>query len=303
VPVSDVEAAREVTIQFAPPEGLTPPLGAVLLREHVDQGAKTGWLAQAVIDGWITLEGDPSRPSITKAAKAEQDPANMPAPLAAAFNGRSSIQLGSYDSSFAAGWGAIGGQLSAWKTSSGLWDTGRGQRNRVVAFTLLAVAIVVVAVVGIALVVGLGRHVGIAAAVAAAAGVLFGFGVRAALGSPTLDVRSPAGFGLWLRTEGFRQFLHESEGEHARWAAEHNLLREYSAWAVSLGELDRWNRATDAAGIPPTDPGLTTAIAFVGLSTMVHSTSVAPSSSGSGGGGFSGGGFSGGVGGGGGGSW
>jgi len=302
VKVSDAEAAEQVTIQFAPPEGLAPAQGAVLLRERVDNPAKTAWMAQAVIDGWATLEGDPSKPTIVRAARADQEPANMPEPLAAAFNGRQEIQLGTYDSSFAAGWSAIGSQLQSWRSWSGLWDNRRGTRNRVLAVVMLLVGVAAAGITGLALVAGLGRHVGVAVPIAVVTGLLFGFGVRAVFGAPTLAVRSPAGFGLWLRTEGFRRFLAESEGEHARWAADHGLLREYSAWAVALGELDRWNRAAAAAGIPPDDPGMTTAYAFAGMAAFAHTTSTAPSSSG-GSSGFSGGGFSGGVGGGGGGNW
>jgi hypothetical protein len=301
--ISDSEAIEHVTVQFAPPEGLTPPQGAIVERERVDDAAKTAWLAQAVIDGWIDLEGDSDKPTMVHTERADRDPAHMPAPLAAAFNGRREVELGQYDQAFASGWGAIDGQLEAWRRSSGLWDEARARRNHATAGALLGLGVLSVAVVGIALIAGLGRVVPAALLATVVAGLFLGAGVRAMAGAPTLAVRTPAGFGLWLRTEGFRRFLAESEGQHARWAADHGLLREYSAWAVALGELDRWNRATAQAGIAPTDPALATTAAFVGLSHSARTTSVKPSSSGSGGGGFSGGGFSGGVGGGGGGSW
>lgn len=305
--ISDADASEQVTVQFAPPEGLTPAEGAVLEREKVDDAAKTAWLAQAVIDGWIELDGDPKKPTMVHTSRSDRDPAHMPAPLGVAFNGRREVELGEYDKSFAAGWKAIDGQLKGWQRWSGLWDERRQGRNTAIALILLGVSLVAVTVVGIALASGLGRSAGAAVGLAAGAGLLFGAGLRAAFGIRTLAVRSPAGFGLWLRTEGFRRFLAESEGQHARWAADHGLLREYSAWAVALGELDHWNQAAAQAGIPPTDPGLTTTTAFVGLSIAARTTSVQPSSGGSGfsggGGGFSGGGFSGGVGGGGGGGW
>ena len=308
VPVSDADAAKQVTVQFAPPEGLTPAQGAVLEREQIDDAAKTAWLAQAVIDGWIELEGDPTEPTMVHTARADRDPAHLPAPLGVAFDGRREVQLGRYDEHFAAAWQAIGGQLRAWRSSSGLWDERRGARNHSIALRWFGVALVAVVGVGIALVAGVGRTLWLATLLAVGAGLLFGGGLRAMSGTPTLSVRNPAGFGLWLRTEGFRRFLAESEGHHVRWAADHGVLREYSAWAVALGELDRWNRAAAAAGLPPTDPGLATTTAFVGLSTTAHTTSTPPSSHGDGtsgfsGSSFSGGGFSGGVGGGGGSSW
>ena len=81
------------------------------------------------------------------------------------------------------------------------------------------------------------------------------------------------------------------------------MLGEYTAWAVALGEIDRWSNAVAAAAIPPDVAGVS--YAYIGpmlmMSTM--STATAPSSSGGGVGGFGGGGVGGGAGGGGGGSW
>ena len=58
------------------------------------------------------------------------------------------------------------------------------------------------------------------------------------------------------------------------------MLREYTAWAVALGEIDRWSNAVAAAAIPPDVAGVS--YAYIGpmlmMSTM--STATAPSSSG-----------------------
>ena len=115
-----------------------------------------------------------------------------------------------------------------------------------------------------------------------------------------LRVRTPQGTALWLRVESFRRFLAESEAYHAEEAAKRGVLREYTAWAVATGEIDRWSKAVSAAALAP---AVTTGLAwaYVGPS-LIHSTSsssTAPSSSGGGGGG----GVGGGGGGGGGGSW
>jgi uncharacterized membrane protein YgcG len=112
-----------------------------------------------------------------------------------------------------------------------------------------------------------------------------------------------AGAGLWLRTESFRRFLAASEAHHAEEAARRGYLRRYTAWAVAVGELDRWSRAVAASSVPAADP----AVARYPLlgPALLHDTSrsvTEPSSGGSGGGG-SGGGVGGGAGGGGGGSW
>jgi uncharacterized membrane protein len=101
--------------------------------------------------------------------------------------------------------------------------------------------------------------------------------------------------------ESFRRFLAASEARHADEAAKRGVLREYTAWAVAVGEVDRWSRAV-AASSAARDPAVAQyAVIGPSLSSATAATSTAPSSSGGGGGG--GGGVGGGAGGGGGGSW
>jgi hypothetical protein len=133
-----------------------------------------------------------------------------------------------------------------------------------------------------------------------AAGALgAGIGWGAALRAWELRVRTPLGTGQWLRVESFRRFLHESEAYHAEEAAKRGVLREYTAWAVAVGEIDRWKHAVETSTVIPESAGL----GYVYLAPMLASStshaSTAPSSSGGGGGG----GVGGGGGGGGGGSW
>src|SRR5690606_19953131 len=106
---------------------------------------------------------------------------------------------------------------------------------------------------------------------------------------------------LALRTESFRRFLDASEGQHVEWAWQHGLLREYSAWAVALGEADAWDRALQRANIPHEQVATYTAPLLVhSMASSISSARVGPSSSSSGGGG---GGVGGGGGGGSSGSW
>jgi hypothetical protein len=141
---------------------------------------------------------------------------------------------------------------------------------------------------------------------AAAGGLLAGAGAAAAVRAWELRVRTMAGSGLWLRTESFRRFLAGSEAHHAEEAARRGHLREYTAWAVAVGELDRWSRAVAASSAAQADPGAARYPVMVpALLSGSSEASVQPSSSGSGGGWSSGGGggVGGGAGGGGGGSW
>jgi uncharacterized membrane protein len=77
------------------------------------------------------------------------------------------------------------------------------------------------------------------------------------------------------------------------------VLREYTAWAVAVGEVDRWARAVAASSAIPQQAGLGYVHMAPMLISTTSSTATAPSSSGGGGGGSVGGG----GGGGGGGSW
>ncbi len=136
-------------------------------------------------------------------------------------------------------------------------------------------------------------------------GVVTGVGVAAIVRGWELRVRTPAGSAAWLRVESFRRFLAASEAHHAEEAAQRGVLREYTAWAVAVGEVDRWARAVDAAvAIPAPDRTFIHMAPYMAFAAS--SASRAPSSSGGsgfGGGGFGGGGVGGGGGGGGGGSW
>jgi uncharacterized membrane protein len=78
------------------------------------------------------------------------------------------------------------------------------------------------------------------------------------------------------------------------------VLREYTAWAVATGEIDRWSRSVRASTVIPTSAGLSYVYLAPLLIASTTATATAPSSSGGGGGGGS---VGGGAGGGGGGSW
>jgi uncharacterized membrane protein len=220
------------------------------------------------------------------------------------FRSQDVVELGSYDRDFAAGWGDLGRRLGDWRRTSGLWDAAADSR-RVVARVLgilTALAGGVLAAAGGAFAGRLGAGW---LALAAVGGVVAGAGLATALGAWELHVRTAAGSAVWLRVESFRRFLAESEAYHAEEAAKRGVLREYTAWAVAVGEIDRWSRAVTASTIAPEVAGVSYAYMAPLLLSSTTSTATAPASSGGGGlgGGFGGGSVGGGAGGGGGGSW
>jgi hypothetical protein len=282
------------TIDFAPPTELTAAQGGLLHAEHIRPKHKVAWLIDAAIRGEIDLVEEDDK-DIRLVRKGD-----LTGPLVAAFGGRDEIELGSYDSQFASGWGQIDTQLQTWSATSGLWDPLADRRKTTVRI-LGGLTMVVGAVIAF--------FGGFAAnrwgqewfPVVVVGSLLSGGGFAAMVRGWELRVRTPLGSGLWLRVESFRRFLHESETFHAEEAAKRGVLREYTAWAVALDEIDRWERAVTGSTVIPQEAGLS----YVHLAPhLVHSTSsasTAPSSSGSGGGG--GGSVGGGGGGGGGGSW
>jgi Predicted membrane protein (DUF2207) len=316
--VDQKELEAMATTEFAPPAELDPPHGGIVLTEDVRPEHKVAWLIQMAIDGTVDIGGNgvdgagavgtagPWMPSgddlrLVRTGHGTPDAAAI---LDTAFAGRDEVELGSYDSSFARAWQHLQGQLLAWRDTSGMWDP-RGATRKVTARVLGIIGVVVGALVaagGGALANQRGPGWLIPAAVG---GAVAGAGLAAALRAWELRVRTPAGSAAWLRVESFRRFLAESEAYHAEEAAKRGVLREYTAWAVAVGEIDRWQRAVSAASIAPETAGLSYAYMAPLLLSSTTSAATAPSSSGGGGfgGGFGGGGVGGGAGGGGGGSW
>lgn len=298
--VDAAELGRMATTEFAPPDGVSPAQGGIVLREDVRDEHKVAWLVQAAIDGVIDID-DRAGTTIRRVAGAPAAPDQQDV-LARMFATGPVVELGRYDRHFASGWSLLGSRLAAWRQSSGLWDR-RADARKVVVRVLGIVAAVIGAVVAVVggIVAGWVGPAGLA--VVAAGALLAGAGVAAAVRAWELHVRTAAGSALWLRVESFRRFLAGSEAYHAEEAAKRGVLREYTAWALALGEIDRWSRAVAAAAIPPDVAGVHYAYMAPLLLASTTATATAPSSSGGGMGGFGGGSVGGGAGGGGGGSW
>lgn len=285
------------TVEFAPPAELSPAQGGVLLHEGVAPDQKTAWLVQAAIDGYVRIEENGSDVMLVRGSRAD-GPAG--AIIDKAFAGRHLVLLGKYDESFAEAWSALEKELSNWQRSCGLWDPAGHRREIIVRVVGAAVGVVGFVGTGFAAAAANVYGPGWLAAVAVAAAVA-GIGWAGFLRAWELRVRSVRGSGLWLRVESFRRFLAASEARHADEAAKRGVLREYTAWAVAVGEVNRWSRAVQSAGVAVADhDALRYAVLAPSLTSATSQTSVAPSSSSSGGGG---GGVGSGGGGGGGGSW
>jgi hypothetical protein len=288
--------ASLATIEFAPPAELTPAQGGVVLAEAVNGDHQVAWLIGAAIDGYVELEGDGSDLTLVRLPRRDGSTAYT---LDTAFAGRERLRLGTYDEPFARAWDAVGGELAAWQRSCGLWDPAGEQRRimvRVVGCVVALAGLVIAGAGGAAA----NRWGAAWLALVAFGALLAGAGLAAAVRAWELRVRTAAGSGLWLRVESFRRFLAASEAHHAEEAAKRGVLRDYTAWAVAVGEIDRWSRVVATSGAARDPEAVRFAAIAPALHTATAATSTEPSSrNGSGGGGSVGGG----AGGGGGGSW
>lgn len=295
--VDDRELAGYATTEFAPPTGLTAWQGGVVLAESPRPEHRTAWLLGAAADGYVELDETGKTGVVVRAKEHPAD--STTALLGVGFAGRSSLKLGTYDPRFSAMWQSLPPLFTQWHKASGFEDVAAARRVTAAraagagALVLGGVLLFfsIVALTGFPL----GRLVGVGVA-----GILLGFGVACLVRGWELRVRTPAGSALWLRVESFRRFLANSESHHVEEAAKRGVLRDYTAWAVSLDEVKHWSKMVAEAGLPPSTAGLSTAMMASSLGSSISSTATAPSSSGGGGGG---GGSGGGGGGGGGGSW
>lgn len=308
--VDDADLARMATVEFEAPRSLSAVQGTILMNEAVSDGIFTTWLLEAAGRGEVDIEttarNDKAATLRWGDAPGAGDAGSV---LAGIFAGRDTVGLGKYDKKMNTARQRVVREARTWLQVSDFWDRRATARNgavvgRGVVGGLAALAAMFVAAYLIA---ERTRPVwlGILVLAALATGALFASVIR----SWELRVRTPAGSAAWLQVESFRRFLHQSEARHVEAAAKAGQLRQYTAWAVALGETKAWTRAVDAASAA--DPGLGSQVgrdmvfaAHASSFASVVSTSSTPRSSGgsSGGGGF-GGGAGGGGGGGGGGSW
>jgi uncharacterized membrane protein YgcG len=292
--VADQEMDELATTEFAPPTGIEPWQGTVLLRERIDDESIGAWFSGLAARDVITLtrdEGD-------RVMLGVGDKLDTAAPvdrevLRSLFDGRNVVGLGTYDKRFATAWREVRSEQENTIAGSGWWKRHSPHASsRMNApwpfFAVFAVWILIVF--------GSAGSAFFGWVSSPAGAILFGLVVPAlaafAVYRTLLPVRSATGSAFALRAESFRRFLKASEGRHVEWAWKQGLLREYSAWAVALGAADAWERAMRASSVSPAELS-TGPLLIYSMGPSWSSTYTAPPSSG-GGGGFSGGGFGGG---------
>jgi hypothetical protein len=291
--VADDDLGDLATIEFVPPKGLEPWEAAVLLNEKIDDRSVEAWVSglagREVIelgerDGKLTIGAGAKR-----AAASDRDSAL----IARLQGGKNPYVTGTYDAAFAAAWRAVAEMQRERIAAAGWWKHfGPGERVSLgggggSAFRLLVFVGFGLVWFGNVALAGLGllRSWPLALAV----GLLFPATVAYFVYRAMLPARSAQGSALALRTESFRRFLHASEAQHVEWAWSKGLLREYSGWAVALGEADAWGDALSKADVPAPARASRGPLIVAGRRSSINASRTKPSSSGSSGSGRSGG--------------
>ena len=304
--VSDDEMSALATTEFAPPKGLEPWEGAVLLSEHITSDSPTLWISGMAGREGIEVDKSGSNLVLRKGKKFNGLNAADQAMVERLVGPTGTMETGKYDPAFAAAWTSIQQAQQNRIDASGWWQKGSPK-----AKGGIGLAVVLLVFVGFLLtrrnrprgsfssesgsipeVISSPLFAILAGATIAS---IAAFGVYRFL----LPSRSAEGSALAIRTESFRRFLEASEGQHVEWAWNNGFLREYSGWAVALGATGAWSAALSKANIPEQERVHSGPLLIGPLGPSMRSSRTAPSSSGgSGGGGFSGGSVGGGGGGG-----
>jgi len=298
--VTDAQLAEMATIEFAPPRGLEPWMGRALLRELVDQDSVVAWFSEMIAQEAMVITTDGDQHTLEPGPQRDRVSAADQKHVAQLFRNEPSIELGTYDATFAGTWRSVFQEQQDFIRDSGWWSSTTGRASSI-ASGVLGALIVIGLLFAVNIVNFATDGLGILTSpwLAIVLGVALPFFVGLLAYSAMVPSRTATGSALALRTESFRRFLAASEGKHVQWAWDNGLLREYSAWAVALDAADAWERAIRASDIPEPQVALSGPLLAHSLAYSMASTSTQPSSTGTSSGfsGFSGGGGGGGGGG------
>ncbi len=305
--VTDDELMAMATIEFAPPAGVSPWEGRVVLDEGIGNTTVSAWLSTQLGSGVLDIVEDGSDTVIRSGeSRASADVVDEPL-LSLLLPGGSPRTVGNgYDATFAATWSTIRSALNDRVTARQWWTKPlRRQSGRVDLLAILAAVILATtAVVGSFIATTSGGPVapiaGNVVVMALVAVIVASISTLIRVSGDTAS-RTAAGSAAFLSTESFRRFLAASEGRHVQEALDRGVLREYTAWAAALGEAEAWEGAARSLGNAAVLSTVSSTAYMHHHYSHFSSATTAPSSSGSGGGG--GGGAGGGGGGGSSGSW
>ncbi|MGA1038601.1 MAG: DUF2207 family protein, partial [Ilumatobacteraceae bacterium] len=251
--VSDTELFNMATVEFAAPQGIRPWEGNVIIHEHPGSDLQSNWVSSMIGQGVLQIEKDGQAVDISLLVSRDDldDVDRRLVGLLLPGDTESRRVYKKYTETFAETWKEIRSELVQELDNKGWWThrlrtwhrrtTVRGAWVWAISFGALLYVVdsylsntlvpnfITDSPIGILV---------IAAAVGVAVGELVTKGRAAA--------RTAAGSAAYLQTESFRRFLAQSEGRHVEEAHRLGVLREYSAWAVVLGEATAWRNAAES---------------------------------------------------------
>ncbi len=296
--VTDHQLARMATVEFVPPKGIAPWEGAALLAEKLSNETVSAWFSGLAAQDVVDFEQSDGSTTMRLGTKADQATGLDAELVAQAFAGRTTVTFGSYDADFARAWAAARGDQQQALAASGFWKRFSPRPSGIARSAMfLAVLGVWLLFTAGATVSALVHHFNGWGTALVFAAVVSGV-AAAVMYHSLLPARTAIGSALALRTESFRRFLHASEARHVEWAWQHGVLREYSGWAVALGEADTWQRAMAASSIVPPQELHSGPLVIWNAGPIISTSTHRPAPQGTGGGGGGGGGGWGGGGGG-----
>ena len=282
--VTDAQLGELATVEFAPPAGVEPWQGTVLLSETIGQQSVSAWFAGLIGRQVLELDADEYPRTLrlgTAAGTADPDTVTR---LTTALGSDGEMELGTYQPTLKALWDDEASAQRSQIAASGWWRAAPPGTSAKFARYLLLPILLAVALAIVGLWIGWWHTPWMAVVIS----VAFPAVVAATLYRPLLPSRSAAGSAMALRVESFRRFLERSEGQHVDWAWKQGVLREYTAWAVALGAAEAWGRALQHSTVPPPEvASLTTPLSLSLHSSLWSASTRAPQSSGGSGGGFS----------------
>jgi hypothetical protein len=311
--VTDSALYEMATVEFAAPKGIRPWEGKVILNEHLGSDLQSTWVSSLIGAGVIGIEKNEQAVDIELLVDREElsefDRTLIDLLMPDGATTRRVYKK--YTEKFATTWKEIREALVEELNGKHWWHCPLRSWNK--RTSVFGAWIWVASSIGALLLLDTaeisdenGNLVNWVDAITdSAVGIvvvtaILGFWLGAISTKGRIPSRTAIGSALYLQTESFRRFLAQSEGRHVEDAHRLGVLREYSAWAVVLGEATAWKKAADslddlaiAGEVDLTQTSLTHI-------AILTAASVPPSSSGSGGGG---GGSGGGGGGGGSGGW
>ena len=130
------------TIEFAPPRGLEPWMGRALLRELVDQDTVVAWFSEMIAQEAMVITTDGDQHTLEPGPQRDRVSAADQKHVAQLFRNEPSIELGTYDATFAGTWRSVFQEQQDFIRDSGWWSSTTGRASSIASGVLGALIVI-----------------------------------------------------------------------------------------------------------------------------------------------------------------